>query len=56
MVISYLEAENAYTEAVMAHTEGFQEALFEEIKGRIKQTDMHLCLSLGSRGCRRVEV
>jgi oligopeptidase B len=39
-VIAYLEAENAYTEAVMAHTEGFREALFEEIKGRIKQTDM----------------
>jgi oligopeptidase B len=38
--IGYLEAENAYTEAVMAHTKGFQEVLFEEIKGRIKQTDM----------------
>jgi oligopeptidase B len=39
-VIAYLEAENAYTEAIMAHTEAFQEALFEEIKGRIKQTDL----------------
>jgi oligopeptidase B len=39
-VIAYLEAENAYTEAVMAHTEALQEALFEEIKGRIKQTDL----------------
>ncbi|MEE9166536.1 MAG: S9 family peptidase [Candidatus Neomarinimicrobiota bacterium] len=39
-VISYLEAENEYTEAVMAHTEKFQEFLFEEIKGRIKQTDI----------------
>ncbi|MBN1640693.1 MAG: S9 family peptidase [Anaerolineae bacterium] len=39
-VIAYLEAENAYTDAVMAHTEPFQEALFEEIRGRIKQTDM----------------
>src|SRR5690606_35392561 len=38
-VVAYLEAENAYTEAVMAHTKGLQEALFEEIKGRIKQTD-----------------
>ncbi|UCC85396.1 MAG: S9 family peptidase [Gemmatimonadota bacterium] len=39
-VIAYLEAENAYTEAVMAHTEGLQEALFDEIVGRIKQTDL----------------
>jgi len=39
-VIAYLEAENAYTEAVMAHTKDLQEKLFEEIKGRIKQTDL----------------
>ncbi len=39
-VIAYLEAENAYTEAVMAHTQALQETLFEEIKGRIKQTDL----------------
>ena len=39
-VIAYLEAENAYTEAVMAHTQGLQEALFEEIRGRIKETDL----------------
>ncbi|UCC75155.1 MAG: S9 family peptidase [Gemmatimonadota bacterium] len=39
-VIAYLEAENAYTEAMLAHTEAFREALFEEIKGRIKQTDL----------------
>jgi oligopeptidase B len=38
-VIAYLEAENAYTEAVMARTKPLQERLFEEIKGRIKQTD-----------------
>jgi oligopeptidase B len=39
-VIAYLEAENAYTEGVMAHTGGLQQALFEEIRDRIKQTDM----------------
>ncbi|MFQ5929528.1 MAG: S9 family peptidase [Acidobacteriota bacterium] len=39
-VIKYLEAENEYTEAVMAHTRDLQETLFKEIKGRIKQTDM----------------
>ena len=38
-VIAYLEAENAWTEAQMAHTEDLQERLFEEIKGRIKQDD-----------------
>ena len=38
-VISYLEAENAYTEAQMAGTVDLQDELFEEIKGRIKQDD-----------------
>jgi len=39
-VIAYLEAENAYTEAVMKHTDKFQESLFEEMKSRIKETDL----------------
>jgi oligopeptidase B len=39
-VTSYLEEENAYTEAVMKPTEGLQEKIYEEIVGRIKQTDM----------------
>ena len=39
-VVSYLEAENAYTKKLMTHTEEFQEKLFNEIVGRIKQTDM----------------
>jgi oligopeptidase B len=38
-VIRYLEAENAYTAAVMAHTDQLQERLFEELKGRVRQTD-----------------
>jgi oligopeptidase B len=38
-VIAYLEAENEYTEAMMAHTKDLENLLFEEIKGRIKQTD-----------------
>ncbi len=38
-VIDYLNAENAYTKAVMKHTEDFQKKLFDEIVGRIKQTD-----------------
>jgi oligopeptidase B len=39
-VIAYLEDENAYKEAAMAHTKGMQENLFHEIVGRIKKTDM----------------
>ena len=36
---AYLEAENAYTEAMTAHTEGLQGRLYEEIRGRIQETD-----------------
>jgi oligopeptidase B len=38
-VVAYLEAENAYMDSVMAGTEALQEKLFEEFKGRIRQTD-----------------
>ncbi|CAN5727555.1 oligopeptidase B [soil metagenome] len=38
-VISYLESENAHTAAVMKPTEAFQESLYKELLGRIKQTD-----------------
>ncbi len=38
-VLAYLEAENAYTDAVTAHTKALEDALFEEMKGRIKQDD-----------------
>ncbi len=38
-VIAYLEAENAYLDGVMAHTEELQETLFEEIRGRIVEDD-----------------
>ena len=38
-VLAYLEAENSYTEAMLAHTETLQDTLFEEMKGRIKETD-----------------
>ena len=39
-VITYLEAENKYTETMMAHTEKFQQQLYEELKNRIKETDI----------------
>ncbi|MFM1998395.1 MAG: hypothetical protein RL204_342, partial [Bacteroidota bacterium] len=38
-VLGYLNAENAYTNDVMAHTDKFQKDLFSEMKGRIKETD-----------------
>jgi oligopeptidase B len=38
-VREHLEAENAYTAAVLGGTQALQSALFEEMKGRIKQDD-----------------
>ena len=38
-VIEYLEAENSYLDSVFGHTKEFQEELFDEIVGRIKQDD-----------------
>jgi oligopeptidase B len=46
-VIQYLEAENAYLRACLQHTEGFQERLFQEIKGRIKENDQSVPYRLG---------
>jgi oligopeptidase B len=39
-VIHYLEAENAYTEALTKDLKPFQDALYTEMLGRIKQTDL----------------
>jgi oligopeptidase B len=39
-VIKHLEAENAFTEQVMAPTKALQETLYTEMLGRIKQTDL----------------
>ncbi|MEO6165809.1 MAG: S9 family peptidase [Candidatus Binatia bacterium] len=39
-VIRYLNDENAFAAKAMAHTQEFEKKLFEEIKGRIKQTDL----------------
>ncbi len=46
-VIKYLEAENAYTEAVMKPTKEFQEALYKEMLGHIKQTDLSVPSRIG---------
>ena len=39
-VINYLEAENAYTESVLKHTEALQKTLYDEMLSRIKETDL----------------
>lgn len=39
-VIEHLEAENAHTEAETAHLADLREKLFEEIKGRVQETDL----------------
>lgn len=39
-VLTYLEAENRYLEAALAHTKKLQARLYKEIVRRIKQTDM----------------
>ncbi len=41
-VIAHLEAENAYTAAVMKPTEALQEKLYKEILSHIKQTDVNV--------------
>jgi oligopeptidase B len=68
-VIAYLEAENAYTDAILGPTEAFQEALYQEMLGRILQTDLSVpyrlrgylyftCTEIGKQypvHCRRVD-
>ncbi|HEY0760002.1 MAG TPA: S9 family peptidase [Acidisarcina sp.] len=39
-VIAYLEAENAYTDAVMERTKPLQESLYNEMVSHIKETDI----------------
>jgi oligopeptidase B len=46
-VIRYLEAENAYTEACTEDLKPFQEALYNEMLGRIKQTDLSVPVRRG---------
>jgi oligopeptidase B len=46
-VISYLEAENAYTAAMTKGTEALQERLYKEMLSRIKETDTQVPYHLG---------
>ena len=41
-VRSYLEAENAYTDAVMKPTEPFQKKLYDEMLSHVKETDVEV--------------
>jgi oligopeptidase B len=38
-VVAYLKAENAFTKAVMKPTRDFQQSLYDELVGRVKETD-----------------
>ncbi|MHA2169204.1 MAG: hypothetical protein ACXAB7_04850 [Candidatus Kariarchaeaceae archaeon] len=46
-VLSYLKLENEYTKAIMSHTEDLQNQLYEEMVGRIKETDMSVPIKKG---------
>jgi len=45
-VLSYLEAENDYADAYLKSTGAFQEKLYQEMLGRIQQTDLSVPYSL----------
>jgi oligopeptidase B len=47
-LIKYLEAENAYTAAVTQDLKPFEEALYKEMLGRIKQTDLSVPVHRGN--------
>jgi oligopeptidase B len=46
-VIAYLQAENAYTEAMMSHTEDLQSTLYDEMLSRIKESDVSAPVKYG---------
>ncbi len=46
-VIEYLNAENAYTEAVTTNLKPFEEMLYKEMLGHIKQTDLSVPVRRG---------
>src|SRR6266436_5194682 len=46
-VIDYLKAENVYTEALTKELKPFEDALYKEMLGRIKQTDLSVPVRRG---------
>jgi len=47
-VIGHLEAENAYTEAVLSGTERLRQVLYDEMVARIEETDLSVPVRKGS--------
>lgn len=47
-VLAYLEAENAYAEAMSAHLKDARTRLYDEIIGRIQQTDLSVPYQIGN--------
>ncbi|MET4051235.1 oligopeptidase B [Frigoribacterium sp. PvP054] len=47
-VVAHLEAENAHTEAETAHLADLRETVFDEIKGRVQETDLGVPVREGS--------
>jgi len=47
-VIAHLEAENAYTAEQTDHLAALRETIFEEIKGRVQETDLGVPVREGS--------
>ncbi len=46
-VLSYLEAENAYADAVTAHLEPLRRSIFAEIRSRVQETDVSVPAASG---------
>jgi oligopeptidase B len=46
-VLTHLEAENAYAQAVLAPTQALQETLYTEMLGRIQETDLSVPVKYG---------
>jgi oligopeptidase B len=47
-VIAHLEAENAYTDAVMSDMAAERESIYQEIVGRVQRTDTHVPFRMGN--------
>jgi len=47
-VLDYIHKENAYLDSKLAHTKDLQQKLFEEIVGRIQQTDLTVPTPIGN--------
>src|SRR5215471_379196 len=47
-VLAYLQAENAYTDTILRSTEPLQEQLYQEMLGRIQETDVSAPYPIGN--------